>query len=135
MHNVPRCALPDFLRSVETVSIPSCSCRHKSRHRRTHTSPSLHIQSLHQTRAAGKLRYYQCEQRRKLQAGDSPSFMIAFTYTRGADFTSHTIANIKDTFDHYDKEKMTLTGQVACRKCLSVSALLLVCQCFSKSGL
>lgn len=47
--------------------------------------------------------------------------MIAFTYTHGTEFTSHAIANIKDTFDHDDKEKMTQAGHVTYCKCPSVS--------------
>lgn len=50
--------------------------------------------------------------------------MIAFTYTHRPDFTSRATANLKDTFDHYDKEKMTKVGHVADRKCLSLSVLL-----------
>lgn len=37
--------------------------------------------------------------------------MAAFTYTvAGADFTSCTVAHIKDTFDGADREEMTRAG-------------------------
>lgn len=60
MHEVHRCALPAYLRSVETApqhasADASCHLTTLQGHeRRTHASHSLHIQLFYQTRAAGK---------------------------------------------------------------------------------